>query len=168
MSWLYSSLKVDRIIGHSFGQLTALCVAGSLSLRETVYLIVARAHLLDGTSCRIENGTMLLIQGDADDVAILLKSAEKKQGKTFTADTAGFNGPRNFVLAGDKASMHTVECIDEKTNQFRMKRLSNSHDYHSRLLDGLLPSLRAAAAKLDFKAPSIPIQACTDDEFKDD
>ncbi|KAF2117245.1 Alpha/Beta hydrolase protein [Lophiotrema nucula] len=105
---------------------------------------------------------------DADDVAILLKSAAKKQGKTFAADTACFNGPRNFVLAGDEASMHTVECIGEKTNQFRMKRLSNSHAYHSRLLDGLLPSLRAAAAKLDFKAPSIPIQACTDDECQDD
>jgi acyl carrier protein/malonyl CoA-acyl carrier protein transacylase len=168
MSWLDSGLKVDRIIGHSFGQLTALCVAGSLTLRETVYLIVARAHLLDGTSCSIENGTMLSIQGDADDVAILLKSAEKKQGKTFAADVACFNGPRNFVLAGDEASIYTVECIGVKTNQFRMKRLSNSHAYHSRLLDGILPSLRAAAAKLDFKAPSIPIQACTDDDCQDD
>jgi hypothetical protein len=29
-SWLDSGLKVDRFIGHCFGQLTALCVAGGL------------------------------------------------------------------------------------------------------------------------------------------
>ena len=163
MSWIDSDLKVDRLIGHSFGQLTALCLAGSLSLAETLRLIIVRARLLTNESRAAQDGIMLAIQASADNVSEVLRLAEQKHGKNFAADIACYNGPRSFVVAGDEASIQTFEQIGAGVDQFRTKRLQNSHAYHSRLLDDLVSPLQAAAAQLNFKSPSIPIEACADD-----
>jgi len=44
-SWLDSGARVDAIVGHSFGQLTAWCVAGCLIPEEGMKLVVGRAML---------------------------------------------------------------------------------------------------------------------------
>lgn len=89
------------MIGHSFGQLTALCAAGSLSLFEAVRLVSERARLVE-THCGPENGLILAFEGS--DVDRLLRLAEQ-QCQHFSADIACYNGPRSFVIAGDDASI---------------------------------------------------------------
>lgn len=163
MSWINSGLKADRLIGHSFGQLTALCVAGSLSLQETLRLIIARAQLLSDKGRAAQGGVMLAVQGSENKMSQVLQLAENEHGNAFAADVACYNGPRSFVIAGDEPSIQTFERIGAGVDQFRMRRLQNSHAYHSRLLDDLVSPLRTAAEQLNLKAPSIPIEACTDD-----
>jgi acyl transferase domain-containing protein/acyl carrier protein len=160
-SWLDSGLKVDRIIGHSFGQLTALCVAGSLSLFEAFRLVSERARLVEA-HCGPENGLMLAVEGS--DVDHLLRLAEQ-QCQHFSADIACYNGPRSFVIAGDDASIQAIEKASEALpTSFRLKRLDNSHAFHSQLLDGIIPGLLQAAGELHFGTPVIPIEACSNDD----
>jgi acyl transferase domain-containing protein len=45
-AWLDCGLKATAVVGHSFGELTALCVSGTLSLRDAVKLIAGRAGLM--------------------------------------------------------------------------------------------------------------------------
>ncbi|KAL9013963.1 MAG: hypothetical protein Q9180_008976, partial [Flavoplaca navasiana] len=45
-SWIKSGLKVAGLVGQSFGELTALAIAGILSLEDTLGLVVARASLI--------------------------------------------------------------------------------------------------------------------------
>jgi acyl carrier protein len=154
-------LKVDRIIGHSFGQLTALCVAGSLSLSEAVRLVSERARLVE-THCGPGNGLMLAVEGA--DVEHLLRLAEQ-ECQHFSADISCYNGPRNFVIAGDEASIQAIEkALETFPTGFRMKRLDNSHAFHSQLLDGIIPGLLQTARELHFEAPAIPIEACSNDD----
>lgn len=44
-SWLDSGLdtKVAAVVGHSFGEITALCISGVLSLEDTVKFVAGRA-----------------------------------------------------------------------------------------------------------------------------
>ena len=156
-SWLDSGLKVDRIIGHSFGQLTALCVAGSLPLSEALRLVSERARLVM-KHCGPENGIMLAVEGS--DIEHLLDLAQQ-QCQRFSADIACHNGPRNFVIAGDDESIQAIEKASVASQvTFRLKRLENTHAFHSRLLDSIIPDLLQVAGELHLETPVIPIEAC--------
>lgn len=157
-SWLDSGLKVDRIIGYGFGQLTALCVAGSLSLFETLRLVSERARLIQKHCCS-RNGLMLAVE--VPDVGRLLRLAQK-QHSNFSVDIACHNGPRNFVIAGDEMSIQAVEKASVAFRAaFRSTRLTHGYAFQSRLLDGILPDLMQAATQLHIKPPKIPIEACS-------
>lgn len=159
-AWLDSGVKVDRIIGHSFGQLTALCVAGSLSLVDSIRLISQRAKLVE-IHCGSKNGVMLAVEGERSDVDRLLVLAEE-QSQHFTASIACYNGPRSFVIAGDTTSIAAVEKASESfQTSFRFKRLENSHAFHSQLLDAIIPEFLQTSSELHFGTPAIPIEACS-------
>ena len=170
-SWLDVGLKPDRLIGHSFGQLTALCVSGSLSLAEAIRLVSQRARLLQKHCGPSQSGLMLAVEGKPADVEYLIRLAEQQQPQGFSADIACYNGPQSFVIAGDEASIQAVEeaaALLSDRCRFRTKRLDNSHAFHSRLMDGIVPGLRRAAKGLRFEAPAIPVEPCVADDNGDD
>ena len=164
-SWLDCGLKVETLIGHSFGQLTALCVAGCLSLVDGISLISTRAHLIRD-QWGPELGVMLSVEGDLQDVETLLAYAKKRHG-SCDAEIACYNGPRLFVLAGSRTS---IEAVEEESRSERLamrvsiSRLKNTHAFHSRLADSILPGLGEIAESLHFKRPSIRIETCSIDQ----
>lgn len=89
----------------------------------------------------------------------------EQQCRHFSADIACYNGPRNFVIAGDDVSIQAAEKASEAfPTSLRHKRLDNSHAFHSQLLDGIIPGLLQAAGELHFEAPVIPIEACSKED----
>lgn len=58
--WLDCGLKVDTVVGHSFGELTAMAVSGTLSLESTIDIIRARANLIE-TKWGSDRGAMLVV-----------------------------------------------------------------------------------------------------------
>lgn len=160
-SWLDSGLEVETMIGHSFGQLTALCLSGSLSLLDTIGLVAERARLVK-EHCSQQAGLMLAVEGT--EIEGFLHRV-RKQHPDLLADIACFNGPCSYVIAGDEVSISVIEAAMKNLQTgIRSKRLANSHAFHSRLLDGIIPGLRHAAGNLHFKAPTIPIEACSTEE----
>lgn len=106
-SWLDSGLKPAAVAGHSFGELTALCISQVLSLEDTVRMIINRA-----TSIRDEWGPdkgAIMAVSDADmiDVQKLLLDANSKH-KASPASLACYNGSRNFTLAGSTTAIDAV------------------------------------------------------------
>jgi acyl transferase domain-containing protein len=71
--WLDSGLQVKTLIGHSFGQLTALCVAESLSLHDTIRLIAGRARLIRDKWDK-EAGVMLSLEGNQTQIEMVVDS----------------------------------------------------------------------------------------------
>jgi malonyl CoA-acyl carrier protein transacylase len=150
-SWIDAGLRVDRMIGHSFGQLTALCISGTLSLSDSIRLVTHRARLIQ-THWGLETGVMLAIEATEQQVRELLLRIDK------APDVACVNSNRNVVIAGDETSIQAIEELD---STYRMKRLANTHAFHSRLVDSIMPAFTTVAESLEFKPPSIPIEACT-------
>ncbi|KAI0015267.1 putative polyketide synthase [Xylariomycetidae sp. FL0641] len=165
MSWIDCGLKVDTLVGHSFGQLTALVVAGALSLHDGLRFIGKRAHLIQSLWTS-ETGSMLSIQGESQAVDQLLAQA-KTRYPSLAVETACYNGHQNIVLAGGRASIGVVEEL-AKTTRFssllKVVRLNVTHAFHSSLVDPILPGLSELAATLNFQEPSIRIEACTKDQ----
>lgn len=150
------------MVGHSFGQLTALCVAGSLSLPDGIRLISNRSRLIQDR-WGPENGMMLSIEGELHELENLLDLAKKRK-PSCTIDIACYNGPRNFVIAGNRASIEDVEETLESgglTVRLKARRLKNTHAFHSRLVDGITPGLLEVARSLEFKKPSMHVETCS-------
>ncbi|KAL8831677.1 MAG: hypothetical protein Q9191_000722 [Dirinaria sp. TL-2023a] len=107
----------------------------------------------------------MAVEGSEVDVDRLLRLAEQ-QCQNYLADVACYNGPRNFVVAGDEVSIQAIEKASEIIPELvRLKRLDNSHAFHSRLLDSIIPALLRTSGELHLKTPMIPIEACSDGDW---
>jgi acyl transferase domain-containing protein len=151
--WLESGLQADAVIGHSFGQLTALCVSGMLSLQDGVRLVLGRATLMK-KHWGEEPGTMILVQADKETVEHL-----RTNGHEF--EIACFNGPSAHVIVSDIASGERI-VADLKKRSIKHKRLEVPYGFHSHFTQPLLPHLEKLASELVFHEPRIPIETCTD------
>lgn len=154
--WIDSGLKVDVIVGHSFGELTALAVSGALSLRDGILLVATRATLMK-TKWGAERGTMLAIHADRQTV-------EKVQRMVPDIEVACYNAPTSQVVVGTAASItETERVLSSNFPAVKHQRLNVSHGFHSRFTEPLLPGLGDLSAKLSFGVPSIPVETCTED-----
>ncbi|KAE8137485.1 hypothetical protein BDV38DRAFT_283033 [Aspergillus pseudotamarii] len=154
-SWLESGLEVDALIGHSFGQLTALCVADSISLEDAFRLVAGRARLIRD-KWGPERGAMLSLECDLGDLRELM--ARINSTSNCRVDVACYNGPRSFVLSGD---MESIDQVQEWCRSFKAVRLQNTHAYHSYVADAILEEFRELAQTIAIQPPRIHIETCS-------
>ncbi len=158
-AWLESGLKVKALIGHSFGQLTALCLSGMLSLRDGLKLVAGRASLMQ-KYWGSESGTMTAVETDQRTLEEL-QTAFHASDASYSFEIACFNGPTSHVAVSDKASAGELETkLTERA--VRHRRLDVPYGFHSRFTEPLLPHLEDLASSLTFHEPSIPLETCTD------
>ena len=162
-SWIECGLRVDALIGHSFGQLTALCVSGSISLEEAMRLIAGRATLMQKL-WGSERGAMIAIESDFENVSHILSLASESE-KSTRAEIACFNSPTSHVVAGTQRSIKAVEDIialrQKSSPSLKSKRLGVTHAFHSHLADSIVPGLTELAHTVRFLKPKIPVETCT-------
>ncbi|OTA53099.1 ketoacyl-synt-domain-containing protein [Hypoxylon sp. EC38] len=140
LCWIESGLEVDTVIGHSFGQLAALCIAGSISLEDTARII---RDSWDAEQC------------DKEDIEAVVQRLNATGD--FRVDIACYNGPRSFVLAGNTQS---IEKAAQECRAFKMTRLQNTHAYHSYVADGILSDLKTVAELISIRPPRVRIETC--------
>ncbi|KIA75970.1 hypothetical protein HK57_00226 [Aspergillus ustus] len=151
MAWLDSGLRVERVIGHSFGQLTAMCVAGVLTLRHALRLVSGRAQLIQA-QWGDEKGAMLSVKADRETVISLTHHSE--------VEIACFNGPTSHVLVGSEAAIEAL-TTGEMNMKIKMRRLNTSHGFHSRYIDAFLDQYLQLAREITYSTPNIPIETCS-------
>lgn len=158
-AWLDSGLKVDALIGHSFGQLTALCISGTLTLRDGLKLVAGRASLMQ-KYWGSESGTMIAVETDQHALEEL-QTVFRASNARHSFEIACFNGPTSHVVVSDKASAGELEKkLTERAIRYR--RLDVPYGFHSQFTEPLLPYLEELASSLAFHEPNIPLETCTD------
>ncbi|KAL5356303.1 hypothetical protein BJX96DRAFT_171486 [Aspergillus floccosus] len=167
-SWIDCGLsgKVVGVVGHSFGELTGLCISGVLSLKHALTLVARRAQLVRDV-WGDEKGAMMAVEGDEPLVQSLLEHAGQECG--LPASIACYNGLRSFTLAGSvKAIDALAETIANNKDKFaglRSKRLNVTNAFHSSLVDPLVERLEQVGNDLEFHEPSIPLERATESAF---
>ena len=160
-SWIDSGVKVDALVGHSFGQLTALCVSGSLTLQDGIKLVSGRATLMQ-RCWGVERGSMISIDAELD-LVLGLCSSINKAGSRHKIEIACYNGPTSYVLVGTEASIRALEAkLMHHVGSLKYKKLNVTHGFHSQFTEPLLPSLAELAESLEFHEPNIPIETCSE------
>ncbi|KAK2006472.1 beta-ketoacyl synthase domain-containing protein [Colletotrichum eremochloae] len=161
-AWMDCGLQVAAVIGHSFGQLTALCISGVLSLPDALRLVAGRASLIE-KHWGSEPGAMIALQADGHQVTDLLKQVNAQIGY---AEVACFNGPQSHVIVGSLEAICGMEALisrsDHGGGSIRSQRLNNTHGFHSRFTEPLLPYLAELGVKLDWRKPLIHLETCSE------
>ncbi|KAL4918460.1 hypothetical protein BDW62DRAFT_200838 [Aspergillus aurantiobrunneus] len=158
-AWIDAGLPVQRVIGHSIGQLTALCVAGCITLEDTLSLIAGRASLIKGQwDC--EAGVMLAVDLDRSNAEQLVRSIANEDAES-AVEIACFNSPTRHILVGTEASIGKVETRLMGRVDNSPRRLKTTHGFHSRLADSIMKSYGNLAHSISYHEPSIPIETCS-------
>ena len=159
-SWIDSGLHVDAIIGHSFGELSALAVSGVLSMEDTLKIIATRASLMQ-TKWGSQPGTMLAIHSTVEVVQDLISSLSFS---SISIEIACYNAHTSQVVVGTDSAVASAEKVLREESRFSgisFQRLDVTHGFHSTFTEGLLGDLDDVANSLTFKAPEIPLETCT-------
>lgn len=162
--WIDAGLAVAALVGHSFGELTALVVSGILSLRDGLKIIATRASLMM-SKWGPERGTMLAIHAGVEMVQDIVKSLD-----TTEIEVACYNAPSSQVVVGSAASVAQAESLlgnEARFQGIRHQRLDVSHGFHSPFTEPLLSDLDELSKSVTFNEPTIPLETCTMDQVDD-
>lgn len=144
--WIECGVRPVAVVGHSFGELTAMCISGVLSLGDAMKMIIRRATIVRD-SWGTEKGSMLVVDADEDDVLKVLADVDQ----AHDASIACYNSPQCYTIAG---SVHSIDLVERTTKErhphLRLKRLSVSNAFHSCLVESLQPELRQIGNDLTF------------------
>ncbi|HEX5495833.1 MAG TPA: beta-ketoacyl synthase N-terminal-like domain-containing protein [Mycobacteriales bacterium] len=166
----HHGLTPDHLLGHSVGEIAAAHAAGVLGLADACELVTARGRLMQSAPT---GGAMVAVQaGEAEVRAALaalaaLADLDDLDGlddlaavadHEATVDLAAVNSPTSVVLSGDEAAVLRAAATWAERGR-RVRRLRVSHAFHSPAMDGVLEGFRAVVARLDLRAPTIPVIA---------
>ncbi|KAI8945339.1 BcPKS19, polyketide synthase [Xylaria longipes] len=164
-AWMNCGLRVDAVVGHSFGHLTALCISGVLSLSDAIALVAGRASLMM-KHWGDEPGSMIFIQADRQTVVEALQALQVKDN--HYAEIACYNGPKSHVVVGSSSSVSAVETYFANTpslrNSVRTKKLQVTHGFHSKFTEPMLTHLDGLALELSWRRPAIHLETCDEAE----
>ncbi|OAA43653.1 Beta-ketoacyl synthase [Metarhizium rileyi] len=163
--WIESGIKPVALVGHSFGELTALCVSGSLTMRDCLKAVVKRATLVRDF-WGPEKGAMMAIEADLEKVHDVLKRAAASLGSDHAepASIACYNGPRSFTLAGSEEAVDAVAQVleSEPAKTTRSKRLDVTNAFHCSLVDKIEAQLNECGLDISFQPPTIALEHATE------
>lgn len=152
MAWLQAGLRVNAVVGHSFGQLTALSVAGHLSLEDGLRLVTGRAALMKKLWGPVR-GSMVSIEASTEQAEYLI-SVVNQGGSDLNLEIACYNAPNSHTLVGTPAAVDAVvervKSQPEKLKEVKAKKLNVSHGFHSVFTEPLLPEIEALGQSLNF------------------
>ncbi len=141
-------IRADFAAGHSFGELTALHAAGSLSANDLSKLARERGAAMAASGG--SDGAMLAVQAPLEQI----DAAIAQSGLDVTL--ANRNSPVQGIISGARAAVQRVaELFDARG--WRSKLLEVSAAFHSRFMAAAESSFRAALETVAFHVPKVPV-----------
>ncbi|MCB1630178.1 MAG: SDR family NAD(P)-dependent oxidoreductase [Sinobacteraceae bacterium] len=145
--WASWGIRPDGVVGHSIGDITALQVAGILSLEEAVRIVVQRARAMQRATGRGLMAAVGLTEAEAGERLRTL-------GKSLSI--AAVNGPRSVVLSGDSAALADVLQSLEAAG-VSQRRLPVNYAFHSAQMQPFADELVAALGQVDCGLARLPV-----------
>jgi [acyl-carrier-protein] S-malonyltransferase len=143
------------VAGHSLGEYSALCAAGSFTLADTARLLKKRGQAMQ-QAVPVGVGTMAALIGvtleDAQKIA-----ADAAQGQVCTA--ANDNAPGQVVISGHSEAVDRAIAIAAERGFKRSIKLPVSAPFHCSLMQPAADVMARALEEVAIKAPSVPVVA---------
>ncbi|MES2846030.1 MAG: ACP S-malonyltransferase [Pseudomonadota bacterium] len=141
------------VAGHSLGEYSALCAAGSLGLADTARLLRVRGQAMQ-EAVPVGVGAMAAILG-LDLAAVSEIAAEAAQGEVCQA--ANDNDPAQVVVSGHKGAVERACEIAKARGAKRALMLPVSAPFHCALMQHAATVMAEALAGVVISAPKVPI-----------
>ncbi len=143
---LHLADKAQFVAGHSLGEYTALCAAGSFSLADTARLLRLRGQSMQAAVPVGEGAMCALLGAEIDQATALAAAAAEDEVCTVAND----NAPGQIVLSGHTAAIERAVAMVKDYGIKRGMLLPVSAPFHCPLMR---PAAEAMAAALEDTAP---------------
>ena len=147
--------KVAYVAGHSLGEYSALCAAGTFSLADTARLLRIRGNAMQA-AVPVGVGAMAAIIGleHADVIAVCEEVAA-----IGACQIANDNGGGQIVISGEKAAVEKAAALATDKGAKRAILLPVSAPFHSTLMAPAADAMREALATVAKSDPVVPVIA---------
>lgn len=142
----------DIVVGYSFGDYAAACIAGVFSLEDALYAINIRAQLMQET----ERGVMLNVPLNREKCEHYISSIRNISIAIDNCDSC--------VVAGDVASVEKFEAV-LKEDRIMCMRIGVDYGSHSHLMLPIIERYKNAIEKVEFHKNRIPMVSCVTGEL---
>jgi [acyl-carrier-protein] S-malonyltransferase len=148
--------RAGFVAGHSLGEYSALCAAGSITLADTARLLKLRGQAMQ-RAVPVGKGAMASLIGPKTDLA-LAEAAAAAGSEVGVCVVANDNNAGNIVISGDKAA---VDRAIEKAKELgaRAIPLNVSAPFHCPLMQPAADEMATALASATLVAPSVAVVA---------
>jgi [acyl-carrier-protein] S-malonyltransferase len=147
--------KVSYVAGHSLGEYSALCAAGTFSLADTARLLRIRGNAMQA-AVPVGVGAMAAIIGlEHADVAAVCAEASALGACQIAND----NGGGQIVISGEKAPVEKAAELATAKGAKRAILLPVSAPFHSALMAPAAEAMREALAGVAKANPVVPVIA---------
>jgi [acyl-carrier-protein] S-malonyltransferase len=147
--------RADFVAGHSLGEYSALCAAGSLSLADAARLLRRRGRAMQ-EAVPVGVGAMAALLG-LDIAAAEAVAAEAAQGEVCQA--ANDNDPAQVVVSGHRGAVERAVEIARARGAKRALMLPVSAPFHCALMQPAADAMAEALADVAIAAPAVPLVA---------
>lgn len=153
------SVKIEDVAGyvagHSLGEYSALCAAGSFDLATTAKLLKLRGQAMQA-AVPVGEGAMCALLGA--DLPMARRIAEAAaQGEVCTV--ANDNDPSQVVLSGATAAIERAVAIAKEMGAKRAVLLPVSAPFHCPLMQPAAEAMSDALSYVVVEAPVVPLFA---------
>ena len=147
--------QASFIVGHSLGEYSALCSAGSLNIHYTAKLLRIRGKAMQD-AVPIGIGAMAAILGlDFNTVNKLAKSI----GNDQVCQAANDNDPGQVVISGHKEAVEQTIELAKAAGAKRAILLPVSAPFHCALMQPAADAMSEALDGIKLESPSVPLVA---------
>ena len=143
----------DYVAGHSLGEYSALCAAGTFTLADAAQLLRTRGLAMQ-QAVPVGHGAMAALLGL--DLATAQEVADAAaQGEV--CDLANDNAPGQVVISGAVGAIERAVEIAKTKGAKRAMLLPVSAPFHCSLMAPAASVMAEALAAVDMKAPVVPV-----------
>ena len=157
--------RATLVLGHSLGEYTALCAAGSLDLADTARLLRRRGNAMARAVPEGE-GAMAALLGieiaEAEAICALarVRPADPETGEATATDVceiANDNGGGQVVISGHVDAVERAGTLARERGAKRALRLPVSAPFHCSLMAPAAREMEEALEAAPLLAPSVPV-----------
>ena len=145
--WKSWGVVPDAVVGHSVGEIAALCVAGALDLPEAVRIVWHRGHIMQRATGLGRMASVGLSEREARELVAPFGDR---------LSIGAINSPRDVVLSGETAALdEALSTLSERGVGHRV--LPVRYAFHSAQLDPLQKDLIDALGGVRVRTLTIPV-----------
>ena len=149
------SKSANFVAGHSLGEYSALCAAGSLDLATTARLLKLRGRAMQAAVAVGEGAMAALLGADVELAQRIADAAAEGEVCTVAND----NDPSQVVLSGHKGAIDRAIALAKEMGAKRAIALPVSAPFHCPLMQPAADAMRNALDEVVLEAPAVPLYA---------
>ena len=137
--------------GHSLGEYSALCCAGSINFEQTINLLKSRGKAMQNAVPKGEGGMIAVLGTEINKLNQILNENNK-----FECFVANDNSPGQIVISGKLDALELLEN-NLKSQNIKTIKLSVSAPFHCPLMKNATKQMENIILDTKFKDPLVPI-----------